>query len=217
MDPTICLAIVIIIIIMWIWFTNYNHPICDEMWLIDVMKQLRTGDLILFKSETHWRSAIIGYYTHIGVVVQVENQLKIFEADLPNGKTHESQNKNGIHCHDLEQRLKKYHGRVYVRFAKDRNINLNMPAMQSFIEFCISEMKYNPNVFRNFVLKLMGDGYQKTTNCGELTLLSCVILGTIPKSYYNKHICHHLRFCCTELTEFYRDPIYIKIDPYDYC
>lgn len=211
----VAIVIVILIIIAWIWYTNYIHPSCPSQWMRDI--KFKTGDIILFKAQDHWRSAIIGYFTHVGIVVREDSgKLMLFEADLPNAeKMHESQNPDGIHYHDLYERLKKYNGRVYVRHCYETNLHYN--ALQDFIAYARNSMKYEPRVFNNFMRKILGDGYQNYTNCGELTLLSCMILGTIPRSYFNQHIVHHLYYCGTSLQPYYSPLIHIKIDPYDYC
>lgn len=216
-------SFIVIILIVWIWYMNYNHPECNEVWIDEVLAKCKTGDLILFKSMDNYNSSkIFSYFTHIGVVYKhsFSNTLRIFEAQSPcNLELYDYENKSGIYDTDLQTRLTRYKGRLYYK-------PLNMPVntelnsdFQNFIEYATANMYYDNNVIWNGIKKrLLFETLHEGTNCGELVLLSLIKLGILDPSKYSWKSCHHLYWMAhIEVCDngYYYFPISkIKISPF---
>lgn len=221
------ITFIIVIIIVWVWYMEHNHPQFNQVWLDDVINNVKTGDLILFKASDHYNSSkIFCYYTHIGVVYypeifKKENiPPKIFEAAGTRGmELHENENINGIFCEDLKTRLSRYKGKLYYKSlncAVDPILENNF---NEFISYSLSRMSYEYNVIWSGIKK--GIGLEKCnykTNCGELAFLSLIKLGILDISRYNDKILHHL-YRVSNLNDCdnnyaYLQPLKIKISPF---
>jgi hypothetical protein len=222
----ILLSIIIILIILciWVYYMECNHPSYQEVWIDDIIKIAKTGDLILFKATDNINSSrIFCYYTHIGVIWRDDaegGRPYIFEAAGTRGMDlYDDENKNGIFLTDLRTRLERYKGKLYYK-------SLNAPVKEElnkafidFVNYAKKNMYYNYDVIWNGIKKgLALENYHTGTNCGEITLLSLINLGIFDKSRYTEQMFHHLfhianvDVCDNQYT--YNEPLKIKISPF---
>lgn len=190
-------SFIIVILIVWIYYMNYCHPDCSEIWIDDVIAKCKTGDLILFKAQDNFNSSkIFSYFTHIGVVYRhsFSNTTRIFEAQSPtNLELYDYENRSGIYDTDLHTRLTRYKGRLYYKPLNKSIVPELNSDFQNFIEYAQAHMYYDNSVIWNGIKKkIWGEALHEGTNCGELTLLSLIKLGILESNKYSWRACHHL-------------------------
>ena len=177
---------------------EYNHPNCNDIWLDDVIKNAKTGDIILFKATDNMNSSkIFCYYTHIGVVYKPMNSNPmIFEAAGTTGMTlYDHENKSGIFLTDLHTRLSRYKGYLYHKSLNNIISEENNNNFMDFVLFAKKNMYYEYSVLWNGIKKGLGfENCGLGTNCGELTFLSLIKLGILDEKKYNSCIFHHLQW-----------------------
>lgn len=74
-----------------------------------VLRTMRTGDLVLFRSRTGIRNVVLGY-THVGMVVGD----RVVEAHAAGDAVHLGNARGGVFSYDLAERVSTYDGEVYV-------------------------------------------------------------------------------------------------------
>lgn len=213
-------AILIIIIILYIYLIQFKFYEYEEVFLDDLI--LKTGDIILFKAYNNFNAIFIGsYYTHIGIIIMINNIPMLFEANgiekLPLLPHH---NKNGIFMTPAKERIAKYKGKCYLKRLKNSLSPLQENNMKKFTDFAIKNMYYNYNVFFSSFKKLINvEKCNYGTNCGELVFLSLIVAGIIDKKKYDECIWHHLRYVCNITNTDYNEylPLIDIIDhPFKY-
>ena len=189
----------------------------DEMWLENALKNMQTGDLILFKG-TRYHTLITGYFTHIGVVIRRGNTPYLFEANSPTEMTlKEHHNKSGIFCTPVKERVEKYVGKCWWKRLTPELINTGH--IEEFVKYALENFEYELGVIKNGIKKLIGlERCHKKTNCGELTLLTLIKLGVLDVKNYETKTYNHLKWIAN-MTEAdygykYLPIIYLKIQPF---
>lgn len=217
--------IIIIILIIYIYYIQYKKFQYEKVFLDDLLLSytFKTGDIILFKAYNNFNSIILGsYYGHLGVIYMIGDTPYIFESNgIENMHIKQHHNKNGVFFSKLEDRVKKYKGRTFLK-ALNKPINPQMKeSLNKFIQYALENMKYDTNVFSSrFKKYINGIGVTNATNCAEIAFLSLLNMGLLDISYYNKNILHYLLFM-TNLTDLsydykYTDVIEIIDHPFDY-
>jgi len=218
------IGFVIFVLILWIYSMQFADVYCPQVFIDDLIDShvFKTGDMILFKASNNYNSIIHGgYFGHIGIVfVDLNGTPYLFEANgiekTPLRKHH---SKSGIYFTPLEDRIKKYKGRC---FLKSLNKELSTAAIDDFTKFiayALKNMYYNYSVLKSGIKK--GLGIEKClhgTNCGEIVFLSLIVLGLLPVDVYDKCVFHHLRwmYSIRDLSDgyFYHDLIEIIDHPF---
>ncbi len=198
--PNYVLSIIVIVLILLVFYSS-SAPTCGSVWLDDYYDRFKTGDLICFKATNNYNSLMmLNYFTHVGIVVLIGRVPYIFEAFEVSGyKWKDDRHKNGILFTPLYERVVRYKGFAYVKpleFALESHV---LNEFNSFINFALSEMKYNYSIVSNCFSKLFGQDYATGTNCAELVALSFVKLGLLDMQDI-KHIFNHIKFV-TNITE----------------
>jgi hypothetical protein len=191
--------IIFIILIIWYWNFIHNHPKFPKIKYSDLNP--KTGDLVLFHGLDNMNAAFIGcYYTHIGIVYResATSRPYIFEAwNQKHEILYPKEVSNGMAFVDLENRLNSYRGYVFYKpLAKPVSKQANL-YLRDFINWAMNNMKYNPDVFRNGINKMLfNDPLRIGTNCGEIVYLSLIKLGLLNISKFKKNRRYHLRDMC---------------------
>lgn len=125
------LYIIVIIRIFYIIFTIYknnqyilyhcsNKIIYNKIILSNVKKNIKSGDIILFSYlNSEFGTRIIGHraFTHLGIVVEINNKFYIFEL-LLNDYIKKNQKHKNILLSELDDRITNYNGYVYLMSLK---------------------------------------------------------------------------------------------------
>lgn len=218
----VSIIIIIIIVLVWIWYMECNHPVFDSVWIDEILKKAKTGDLILFKATDNMNSSkIFCYYTHIGVVWRPDNSTPlIFEAAGTTGMDlYDTENKNGIFLTDLKTRLERYNGNIYYKELNSVVKPQYCEKFCEFIDYAKKNMYYNYSVLLNGLKKgLYLETCTNATNCAELAVLSLIRLGILDFSHYNNRAFHHLYWICNleqaDGNYKYLTPCRIKVSPF---
>ena len=170
-----------------------------DVYIDDVLNDnvLKTGDIILFKSYNNFNSILTSsYFGHVGIVYCESSVPLLFEANITNNqplKPHH--NKAGIYLSPLEDRIKKYKGRCWL---KPLNKELSPDAIKGFrefIDYALTNMHYEHAIASSALRKwLRLARCSNNTNCAELTFLSLIKLGLLPIEEYDKHMLHYLKY-----------------------
>lgn len=221
MDYPTIIATILVCVILLFWYMHMTHPVYTEMWLDDVLKLCKTGDLIIFKAQNNLNSLFIGnYYTHVGVVwVPSDGQPMLFEAAGCKGMALRDPETNGIFCNLLRPRLLKYKGKCFIKRLNNSVNEYYDHEFSKFIDFCKSNMYYDMSVHQTALN--LGLGYSKigiNTNCGELAFLSLIRLGILDPKKYTHSTFHYLKWISNlekaDNGYCYIEPIEIVDDPF---
>lgn len=202
---SIFLSALVIFIIIYIYYVQFHQIKCDQIFLDDVIdsKLLKTGDMIIFKANNNFNSIYTtSYFGHCGIIyIDPSDKLQtpmLFEG---NGiervplKPHHS--KTGIFLTPLQDRVKKYKGRVFWKPLNKELSESTILDFKEFISYALDNMYYNYSVVSSGIKKGIGlERCHNGTNCGEIVFLSLIKLGLLPYEYYDKNIFHHLKFVC---------------------
>jgi len=85
---------------------------------------LQTGDLVLFRWHTvDILHDIISPFTHVGMVISLNNKKYILETHLKGDTKHMGNEAGGVHLYDLQKRIEMYEGDNFILKIKDNLIN----------------------------------------------------------------------------------------------
>jgi hypothetical protein len=210
---------VIIIVLFYYYYMHHMHPTCPSVWYDDQL--FKTGDIILFKSQDNLNSLkMFNYYTHIGVVIIPSevglsgNEPHLWEAaNLKHMNTvYKYTDAHGILLTPLRPRIHHYKGLVFWRSLITPIDEGLKSSFGEYIAWAREKLYYDEKVIRSGTCRRIG--YKPTfgTNCGELTFLSLIRLGILPRSYYNKNVAHYLKWM--GYVGPYRDLKKIKVDQF---
>lgn len=195
----------LVISIIWFWYMQIREIKCDEIYLEELLekKQLKTGDLILFKAQNNlYATPMFNHFTHIGMVivdpVLNNNEPYIFEAKgVRNIKIIKQRHTRGILFTPLKGVIEKYKGRVYYK-SLSANINTDMHMkLVNFLFHALKNMKYEYNSPGSSLRKkLLGERCGNETNCGELIFLCLVNMGLLSINHWNMQVFHYLKWMC---------------------
>jgi hypothetical protein len=215
LNNNLFLTITIVLLIIYIYYIQFYRIVKPKIFNDELIKSklLKTGDMCCFKAYDNFNSPFIfSYFGHCGIVYidpQDETQTPmLFEANgiekVPLKPHH---NTRGVFLTPLEDRVKKYKGRVFWKPLNKELPDDVINDFKHFTEYALDNMYYNYNVVSSGAKK--GLGLEKChlgTNCGEIIFLSLIKLQLLPLDAYEKNMFHHLRFVCNlqELSNGYR-------------
>lgn len=196
-------ALIIVLIIIYIWQVQYYKIVCEQVFLDDLINSnlLKTGDLIIFKAYNNFNSIITSsYFGHIGMVVVENNNVMLFEANgMEKTPTKSHRVVTGMFYTPLLDRIRRYKGRCFWRSLNKKISNLIIEAFMTFINYAMSNMKYEYNIISSWLAKALGkERCGNNTNCAELIFLCWIKLGLLPMSAYDKINTHYLKYVCTQ-------------------
>lgn len=92
----------------------------------DLYSKATTGDLLLFR----WHSVnliqnFVSFFTHVGIVVEIENKKYILETHLKGDTAHMGVTDGGVHLYDLKERINMYNGYNFLLQLKEKYRNKN--------------------------------------------------------------------------------------------
>ena len=209
------LTVTLILLVCYIYYVQFYKISTDQVFIEDLIKNkiFKTGDMIIFKAYNNFNSIFTGsYFGHCGIVfidpLDIKQTPMLFESNgiesVPLKPRH---NKNGVFLTPLEDRIKKYKGRVFLK-----SLNYTLPVeiiddFKNFIQYAVQNMYYDYNVISSGIKKGLGiELCSRGTNCGQLTFLSLIKLNLLPMCDYNTAMFHHLKYVCniTDLNLHYR-------------
>lgn len=191
-------GVIILSIIIYIYYIQFAIPVYPKIQLEELIKHVKTGDMILFKASNNFNSVKIGCrYTHIAMVYipNGENTKPLlFEANRTDGMNLlEHQNHKGIFVSPMLERLQKYKGYLYYRPINKKLTNIMVSEMEIFIKYCINNMYYDTNLLQSALRNKFGKKRcDHGTNCGEILFLTLIKMGLIPISQYDMPKLHYL-------------------------
>lgn len=205
--------IVLVILLVYIYFIQFYRIKCDKVFNDDLIHSglLQTGDMCVFKAYDNFNSPfIMSYFGHCGIcyIDPVDGTPMLFEAngiEHANLKSHHS--RTGVFLTPLEDRIKKYKGRVFWKPLNKQLSPSTIHGFSQFIEYALRNMHYDYSVISSGAKKGFGvEHCTRGTNCGEMVFLSLIKLGLLPIDAYEKNMFHHLRYVTglTNLTDNYR-------------
>lgn len=221
---SIVFGVLILILILYLYFIQFYRIKCPRVFNDDLIDsgQLKTGDIIVFKAYDNFNAAVIGYFTHIGMVY-IDPETKVPMLFESNGIEHtplkEHHSRTGVYLTPLKDRIAKYKGQT---FWKELN-NSIPPEVEAgfgdFIQYALKEMSYDYAVIKSGLRKLFGEKCTKLTNCGETVFLSMLKLGLLDESKYDLNIMNHVRWCANtyELDNGYKYSDMIEVVEYPFA
>lgn len=218
------LSVLLVTFLVYIYYIQFYKIACPQIFNDDLVQsgKLKTGDIILFKAYNNFNSIFIGsYFGHIGIVFidpsdPTQTPL-LFEA---NGVEHaplkDHHSRDGIYLTPLEDRIKKYKGRCFLKPLNDDISLSTIIEFKQFIEYALDNMYYHYSVVSDGIKKgLAIERCTNGTNCGQLVFLSLIKLGILDIDYYDKPITIHLKWVAN-LGAPYGDIIEIIDHPFAY-
>lgn len=193
-------SIIVVITIIYIYNIQFAKIECPTLFLTDAMKQVKTGDLILFKGANNFNAVLtFNYFTHIGIVYVRDDGIPyLFEANGNNWAIYiDIHNPKGISFSKLEERIKKYKGKCFLKALNKPITIMQKLNFEEWMKFAMSNMYYNYDVLSHGIKK--GLGMEKCsfgTNCGDMVFLSLIKMNLLPIELYDKSIGHHLKYVC---------------------
>lgn len=201
---------------------QFSHGSYDIIYLHDLIdnKQLKTGDIILFKAANNFNAIYFAhYFTHIGIVyvdtLDEHRTPYLFEANgIDVDRCRSFHGKNGIFFTPLRGRIAKYKGRCWLKALNHPINETQNNNFRTFIDYCLKNMTYNMKILHSVFQKLLGiSKCNKSTNCAEIVFLSLIKLGLLDIKQYDLVCGHYLKFV-TNITKCqnqyaYEEPIEI--------
>ena len=192
-------TIVIILMIYWIYKMQYYYLEVNNKIFVDDLKDLKTGDMILFKAYNNFYSIIHGsYFGHVGMVYidKITGIPMIFEANgVESTPLKEHHPKNGIFLTPLSERIKKYKGRCFIKRLKKPLSDIQTENFKDFIEYTKDNFHYDYCIAKNALKKLLGyKRCDKNTDCGQLAFLSLICMELLEINEYDDPIFNHLLY-----------------------
>lgn len=159
----------------------------------DVYDDLRTGDLILFRSNRWIR--YFTYFTHVGMIVDFHGKKYILDLNKKNFEIYGV--KCGVKLYDMYNRINKFNGDIY--FLKMNSQIMTNEKITRFFERMNDyfKIKFDSNLYVNIIKRKLGirvtsrDGMFCSEFIGyilqDLNILDCKydISSIFPKSFSN--------------------------------
>ena len=92
----------------------------------EIYELAKTGDILLFRWNTvDLVHNFISFFTHVGIVVEIEDQKYILETHLKGDTKHMGNLHGGVHLYDFKDRINMYNGHNFLLPLKERFRNPN--------------------------------------------------------------------------------------------
>lgn len=190
---SLSIAMLIVILLFFINKCNtYFTPIVVPCLDLNNVK-FKTGDLIFFKACDNIKSIPVhDYYTHVGIVVEFNRKLYLFEAQ--NTEVHRiPRDPRGIHVAPLLERITRYRGYSYVRFLNKELEPERKEYLYQFVDYALNNMWYTNSLEFNNIKKWLGlTKCGNNTDCSQLVFLSLIKMGLISIEEYSIPILNHV-------------------------
>ena len=177
------LLLSILIVAVALTYFHFEMSHIKERNLNKILKQCKTGDIILFKwNFTDLIVRFASKFNHIGLIYKKKNRVYIIEMNPEDDKL-----KEGVHKYNLKKRLKKFDGTCY--YAK---LNKNIHIDNNNLEKLLKKYKNIPfdNYFRlsypkNWIRQKLNLKIPKknTMYCSEFIELFLKDLNILPKNH----------------------------------
>jgi hypothetical protein len=196
-------ALIVVFVIFLIYFLYTRLDL--QFSTIDVPRlsideiKFKTGDLLLFKATNNFNALMLGsYYTHIGMVIIINDTPVIFEAQgMEDHYLPRRNNKRGIFLCNLKDRIKRYRGYVYHRPLNKAICAEQVGYLMDFINYALENMWYTSSVYATAIKKYMGAAAcQSNTDCGQLVFLALIKMGLIDINEYHIPRLNHFEHMC---------------------
>jgi hypothetical protein len=118
----------------------------------DVYDDLRTGDLILFRSKRWIR--YFTYFTHVGLIVDFHGKKYILDLNQKNFEIYGV--KSGVKLYDMYNRINKFNGEIYF-FKMNSRIMTNEKITRFFERMNdYFKIKFDSNLYVNIIKRKLG-------------------------------------------------------------
>lgn len=190
----------IIIACIFILLHNYHsqsHKKYKKIHINDLLKQLKTGDIILFRHSDAYLTTTMGFgdeISHIGIVIEKNNKLYVCET-IGLGEYYETKLQRKIHikkldklndklyvrCAPLYERLSKYNGYICVKLL---NKQLDQRRYNNMIKYYESnwDMPFCDISIKNNIMKIITCFFKLdylVNNNAKCVFCSSFILGAL--------------------------------------
>lgn len=120
----VLLIILVTLIVLIVYIINKKIDF-DKIIVKDFKDiNLQTGDLVLFRWHTvDILHDIISPFTHVGIVIILNNKKYILETHLKGDTKHMGNEAGGVHLYELQKRIDMYDGDNFILKIKDNLIN----------------------------------------------------------------------------------------------
>jgi hypothetical protein len=136
----------------------------------DIYSTLNTGDLIYFKyTNAEWYYELVTPFTHIGMVVKINNELYILESHVRGATEIIGMDTEGVNLYPLKLRIQTYKGHVFAS-----KLNSEFMPDNKRIEYFMSRIDYYKSIpFKNdskqfFIKNCITNKYSASNPTGSL-------------------------------------------------
>lgn len=121
-------------------------------YLDDVYDNLKTGDLILFRSKRWVR--YLTYFTHVGMIVDFHGKKYILDLNQKNLDNYGVN--SGVKMYDLYDRIRKFNGEIYI--LEMHHSMMNETRKEKFFRNLNKyfKIKFDSNVYMNILKMKLG-------------------------------------------------------------
>lgn len=111
---TLFLYLCVIFMLYYLSLKVYIYML-EEIEFTKFLDLVEPGDLILFKwHEVDILHEIFSSFTHVGIVIQIDDRLCILETHLKGDTKKMGYYTSGVNIYDLNQRIKEYEGDIFL-------------------------------------------------------------------------------------------------------
>lgn len=92
----------------------------------EIYKLAKTGDILLFRwNKVDLVHNFVSFFTHVGIVVEIDNEKYILETHLKGDTKHMGNPNGGVHLYDFKDRINMYNGHNFLLPIKEKLKNSN--------------------------------------------------------------------------------------------
>jgi hypothetical protein len=174
---------------------NRNRLIIDPSITYDVLKhKVKTGDIILGKSNSYYSTLFVSYFTHAGLILILNEQPYVIEA---NGIQERIDNANNVIKYigqavtidftkhiwmtPLNDWVEKYYGSCYYMELKNNLTKEQSNTLHDYVMDLFKNYQYDFDVLSNLARIFGLNTITDKLLCSELVLLCFVKLGLLNK------------------------------------
>ena len=176
----------IILFMLFLLLINKLNNICSlqKLSIENLYNNCKTGDIIFFRYKSvKLLDEIFSKYTHVGLVVELNDKKYIFESHLKGGAKNMGIETDGVHLHDLIDRINTYEGNTYYSKLK---YDIDKDIIDRFVDNIYEYKKIEfQNSYRRYIIN----------NC----LLDRIYNNCIRKNTNKKFCSEFVMFCLYEL------------------
>lgn len=194
----ITFGVMLVFVMIYIYWYHVRRLELPTMSVDDC--SFKTGDLILFRTTQNFNSLkMINYFTHCGIVIEIEGRPHIFESTGIDYNSHilPHHNPDGIFITPLKERIQKYKGYCYWKQLEKPLTKEQIDTLTAFANYALDNFHYDRNIFGVVLQNALGlRQCSENTNCGETCFLALIAADLIDESEYDKWRLHYLKYVC---------------------